>query len=318
WETSEQIDLGFDLRLFRNRLTFSADWYKKSTKDLLVIGAPVSTIAGFSASPFNAGSIKNTGFEFDLGWQDNIKDFSYGVRVNLSTTKNKVTKIADNVERINGTEAEPITMFEAGQPAWYFYGYKYLGADPQTGEPVFEDRNNDGVIGYDDKTYIGKGIPDFAYGITLNAAWKGIDLLVFGRGVAGVDIFNRYENSTFATNRMTHFTQDRWTTSNPSGKYPRATSTVQKNFVKSDAYVFNGSYFKIKQIQLGYTLPKNLLKKTHIIENLRVYGSLEDFFTFTSYPGYDPEIVGTGNAAGTDYGAYPTAKKVIVGLNVTF
>ena len=320
WETSEQFDLGFDVRLLKGRLSMSADYYHKNTKDLIVAGAKMSNIAGFASSPINAGSLNNKGFEFELGWKDNIGDFSYGVRANLTTLKNKVTKVYDTVDAIDGASlafSSVLTRFEKGLPAWYFYGYQYEGVNPENGQPIYTDFSKDGQIGEDDKTYIGKGIPDYTYGITLNAAWKGIDLMVFGSGVGGVNIFNLYDVSTaFTNNILTCYTDDRWTPDHTNATMPIA-SADQKMFLASTAHVFNGSYFKIKQIQLGYTLPEKIMQKIKM-ERIRAYCSLENFFTFSDYPGYDPEVVGAGNAAGIDMGLYPSSKKIVFGLNVTF
>ncbi len=319
WETSEQLDLGIDLSLFGNRLTVSADWYDKETKDLLISGVKLSNTTGFSPSPINAGALSNKGVELEIGWQDHIGDFSYGIRGNMTTLKNKVKAVHENLSVVPGAgliSGTVFTRFEKGYPAWYFYGYQYEGVDPQTGDPVFKDINGGGVSD-SDKTMIGKGIPDFTYGITLNAAWKGIDMVVFGSGVQGVDIYNVYDpNPEYIYNRLTVFTQDRWSQSNPNGTNPRAYADISR-LNNSSYMVFDGSFFKIKQIQLGYTFPKSLLSKIRL-ENLRMYASLENFITFTKYPGWDPEVTGFGSAMGLDYGAYPNSRKVLFGLNITF
>ena len=301
----------------------NADYYRKETKDLIVSGATLSNIAGYPSSPINAGSITNRGFEFELGWQDNIGDFSYGVRANLTTLKNKVTKVYDTVDAINGsaiisdTKICVLTKFEKDQPAWYFYGLKYEGVNRENGEPIYWDKNGDGMIGDEDRTYIGKGIPDITYGITVNAAWKGVDLMVFGSGVSGVDIYNMYDTTfQYANNRLTYFTSDRWTPENTNGSMPKA-NINHTNFLYSSASVFSGAYFKIKQIQLGYTLPQALLNKISF-QKARLYCSLENFFTFSDYIGFDPEVTGAGNAMGVDFGMYPSSKKVVFGLNITF
>ena len=319
WETSEQLDLGVDLAFFGNRLTLGFDWYDKKTKDLLISGVKLSNTTGFSPSPINAGALSNRGVELELGWQDHVGDFSYGIRGNLTTLRNEVTAVHENLSVVPGAglvNGTVFTRFEKGYPAWYFYGYKYTGVDPLTGDPVFEDINGGGISD-SDKTMIGKGIPDLTYGITLNAAWKGIDLVVFGSGVQGVDIYNVYDpNSEYLYNRLTCFTENRWSVANPSGTNPRAYADIAR-LNNSSYMVFDGSFFKIKQIQLGYTFPKSLLEKIHL-ENLRLYASLENFFTFTKYPGWDPEVTGFGNAMGLDYGAYPNSRKVLFGLNITF
>jgi len=316
WETSEQTDLGLDARFLGGRLTFSMDWFNKTTKDLIVEGLVPSTIMGVTASPMNAGNIRNTGFEFELGWSDQVgKDFSYSIRGNLSTLKNKVTKIHETATYISSTVAP--TRFEVGQPAWYFYGYKFSGINSTTGEPEFENLDDDPTIGDGDKTYIGKGIPDLTGGITLTASWKGIDLLVFGTGSYGNSILCSLNSTSGAYNKLTYFTEDRWTPTHTTATQPRAGANGLDKYAISSASVFDGSYFKIKQIQLGYTLPKNVLQKIRM-DNLRIYASLDDFFTFASYPGFDPEITGIGQSLGVDSGSYPTSKKVVFGLQLTF
>lgn len=320
WETSEQTNIGIDSRFFNNRLSFSADWFLKETKDLIVTGITPSTVVGNTASPVNAGNISNTGFEFEIGWQDYAGDFSYGIRGNLSTLKNKVTHIHETLSAIDGATFHSygaITRFEVGKPAWYFYGYKSDGIDPETGNPKFKDLDNNGTIDDKDKTMIGKGMADINYGITLTAAWKGLDLIVFGTGSAGNDIYCCLNRPDYTLNKLTYFTENRWRTTNTAGTTPKAGATDMDKYMTSDACVFSGAYFKIKQIQLGYTFPQRWMKKIKV-ENLRIYASLDDFFTFTKYPGFDPEITGAGNALGVDKGNYPTSKKVVAGLSITF
>ncbi len=320
WETSEQTNIGVDARLFNGRLSFTADWFNKETKDLIVTGITPSTVVGNTASPVNAGNITNKGFEFELGWTDRIGDFGYSVRGNIATLRNKVTYIHETLNAIDGTSFHTygaITRFEKGHPAWYFYGYEFAGINPETGDPTFVDRNNDGSITDADKTEIGKGMPDFTYGLTLTANWKGLDLIVFGAGSQGNDIYCCLNRSDFTLNKLTYFTEDRWRPNHTNGSMPAAGAAEMDKFITSTASVFDGSYFKIKQIQLGYTIPQNWTRKA-FIDNLRVYCSLEDFFTFTKYKGFDPEVTGVGSALGVDKGSYPNAKKVVVGLNVTF
>lgn len=320
WETSEQINIGIDARFLNNRLTLSADYFNKKTKDLIVSGIKASTVVGNTFSPVNAGNVTNKGLEIELGWQDKIGDFSYSIRGNIATLKNEVTHIHESLAAIDGTSLltyGAITRFEVGKPAWYFYGYDYIGVDDATGEPLFRDLNGDGKINENDMTDIGKGIADFTYGLTLTAAWKGIDFIVFGTGSQGNDIYSCLNRVDYNVNQLTFFTKDRWTTNNPHGSMPRANATDYTKFMKSSGSVLDGSYFKIKQIQLGYTFPKSLTKKAYI-ENLRLYASLEDFFTFTSYPGFDPEVTGVGSALGVDKGSYPNSKKVVLGVSLTF
>lgn len=320
WETSEQTNIGIDTRFFNNRLSFSADWFNKTTKDLIVTGITPSTVVGNTASPINAGNISNTGLELELGWQDNIGDFSYGVRGNLSTIRNKVTYIHESLDAIDGTTFHTygaVTRFEVGRPAWYFYGYEFTGIDENTGNPTFKDISGDGQITEDDKTMIGKGMADITYGITLTAAWKGIDLIVFGTGTQGGDIYSCLNRSDYTLNKLTCFTENRWKTTNTKGTTPKAGAADMDKYMTSSAVVFDGSYFKIKQIQLGYTFPQKWMNRIKV-QNLRIYASLDDFFTFTKYPGFDPEVTGVGSGLGVDKGSYPTSKKIVAGLSITF
>ncbi len=321
WETSEQLNFGVDLRMFRDRLSLSVDYFKKTTKDLIVTGIVPSLLAGNTASPMNAGDVQNKGLEFELGWQDNIKDFKYSIKANIATLKNEVTYLHPTLERLSSTSSAGIGImnyFEEGHPIWYLRGYQCTGIDPETGDPIFADLNEDGIIGDEDQTEIGSAIPDFTYGITLNAAWKGIDLTIFGAGSQGNDVFVGWDRtSRMKANNLTEFYNGRWTQAGDQAEYARANPSNYDKYLKSSKYVFDGSYFKIKQIQLGYTLPQNLLKKVYL-SNLRLYCSLEDFFTFTKYPGFDPEFTATGNAMGLDRGQYPGSKKIVFGLNVTF
>lgn len=322
WETSEQINVGIDARFLNDRLTFSVDYFDKKTKDLLVSGTTPSLIIGGSTSPMNAGNVSNKGWEFELGWRDRIGSFNYGVRANLATLKNKVTYIDPSITRLSGVNfhTSTITYFEEGYPVYYFRGYKFKGVDPATGDPTFYDLDESGDLNDGDLAYIGDAIPDFTYGITLTAGWKGFDLTVFGTGSQGNDIFNCINRPDFAaSNKLREvFYDNRWTASNPNGSVPRAGATNMDKYQISDALVYDGSFFKIKQIQLGYTFPKKWMKKL-CVGNLRVYGSLDDFFTFTKYPGFDPEAAANSTSGmGIDKGSYPCSKKVVLGFNIEF
>lgn len=322
WETSEQIDIGLDARLFNDRLTLSVDWYDKKTKDLLVSGTTPSLIVGGTVSPINAGNVSNRGWEVELGWRDRVGDFSYSVRGNIATLKNKVTYLDPSLVRLPGEyfHNTPITYFEKGYPIYYFRGYKFAGVDPATGDPTFEDLDGSGDLSDGDLTYIGNAIPDFTYGITLTAAWKGLDLTVFGTGSHGNDIFNcinKFDRQ--ASNKLKEvFYDNRWTPQNTSGTVPRANANNMDKYQFSDAMVYDGSFFKIKQIQIGYSFPKQWLRKIYV-SNLRIYCSLDDYFTFSKYPGFDPEAATNATAGmGVDKGSYPGSKKVVFGLNIEF
>lgn len=322
WETSEQLDLGFDVRLFDGRFSLSADYYNKKTKDLILSNVVPSLIVGNTASPMNAGNIVNKGFELELGWNDDIKDFSYGIKGTLGYNHNEVTYIHPSldsgIEGINWSTISSVTRFKVGHPAWYLYGYKFTGMDPETGNPQFEDINGDGQISDADRTDIGKGMPDITYGITLNAKWKNLDMIVFGQGSAGSDIIVASGRSDRVTNLLVANTENAWMPNNHNGDKPNPSNSNYSKYMISSGNVWSGDYFKIRQIQLGYTLPKTVVGKIGL-NNLRMYVSLENFFTFTSYPGMDPESVGTTwpTSRGVDFGSYPSSKKVMFGLNVT-
>lgn len=321
WETSEQIDLGLDIRAFKNRLSIGFDYYEKKTKDLLVsITPPYET--GVASTAVNAGNVSNKGLEFELSWSEKIKDFSYSINGNLATLNNKVTYLDPSISRINGASfhtQQGITVFEEGYPVWYMRGYQFQDIDNATGDPVFVDTNNDGSITDDDKVMLGSGIPDFTYGITINASYKSFDLTLFGTGSEGNEIYNCLTRIDRPRgNRLSIFYDDRWTPTNTEASKPRPNANGEDKYWISSDGVMDGSFFKVKQIQLGYTLPKRISKKVNM-NNLRVFASVEDAIVLTSYPGFDPEAsAGSSMLLGVDKGSYPNSMKALFGINVTF
>ncbi|MBQ3657563.1 MAG: TonB-dependent receptor [Bacteroidales bacterium] len=318
WEKSEQIDLGADFRFLRDRLTVGLDWYKKTTKDLLV-DAPTMPESGVSSKTINAGEIENRGFEMELTWKDKIGDFNYSVSGNMATLHNEATYLDESIQRIKGGDVSGSNQvmacyFEKGEPLWYMRGYKYAGI-ASDGKAQYYDK--DGNIttepNTEDMTNVGSGLPKLTYGITLNAEYKGFDLTIFGAGAAGNDIYYGLYRTGY--NNIAKGIYEDF----KDGKYPAADKIQGDNhFWSSSAMVFSGAYFKIKQIQLGYTLPKHLVQKA-FMQNVRAYISLDDFFTFTKYPGLDPETcTASYNCPGLDKGAYPNMKKVVLGFTVTF
>ena len=323
WETSEQIDLGLDARLLGDRLTVGLDYYDKRTKDLLV-SVTTPPELGVGSTIINGGGVLNRGFEFELGWKDSAGDFHYSINANLSTLHNEVTYLPAGVPRIESSDAQSTnyqirTAFEPGYPVWYLLGYIYDGVDEKTGDYILRDVNDDGKINSDDMTYIGKGNPDLTYGININLAWKGFDFSLYGAGVAGNSIMPVLHRTGFK-NTLRYYSEVSRTKANPNGYYPHPSKTEGKyDFWSSSANVFKGDFFRIKQMQLGYTLPSNITRKA-AISALRFYVSLDDFFTFTSYPGLDPETASTNSTSGSglDWGSYPTMQKLILGVNLTF
>ena len=347
WETSRQLDFGLDARLFNNRLTIGLDWYNKDTDGLLVQVSPAMEVGvpffqegewGMSPTPkakttVNAGAVNNRGFEVELGWRDQIGDFGYSINANASWLKNKMTYLDPLVGRltggtVQGTHLTPVC--EEGMPLWFMEGYHAEGIDNE-GRVIYTDYavNEDGVKervgttvspGDDDRVYIGKGIPDLTYGLTINLNWKNFDLSIFGNGVAGNNIFpTAYRVDRPQCNTYAYYWKNSWKKAGDeaTAKYPAAKYWTEHS-ISSSLNVFDGSYFKIKQIQLGYTLPQNLTKK-FFISNLRVFAMLDNYITFTKYFGLDPETATTGGAQlGFDKGNYPTAKSIIFGVNVEF
>ncbi len=322
WETSVQTDLGLDLRMFNNRLTIGVDWFNKDTRDLLVNISPVAEV-GISSTTVNAGSVNNTGWEFEIGWQDTIGDFHYSINGNLSTLKNRVTYLEPSVGHQKGSSFGNMkfsTWFEEGYPVWFFRGYQYAGTDAD-GQPLYYTAPDaDGVVGTTtapvdaDMSYMGSALPPVTFGLTLRFEWKGLDFTAFGTGAAGHQLMPcvyRVDHSQI--NSLVYFY-------NECGKsLPKIENILTKEFWSSSAVVFRGDYFKIKQIQLGYTLPKKWTKKI-FINDLRIYASMDDWFVITKYPGFDPETASTGSTSGMglDKGSYPNSKKLMFGVNITF
>ncbi len=323
WETSEQIDLGIDLRFFDSRLNFSADWFNKKTKDLiLTTGVTVPASAGAEAPVMNGGSVVNRGWEFESGWKDNIGDLNYSINANFSSLHNEVTSINSTVTRYTDNALQSygdLTAFEVGHPVWYLWTYHCEGIDPETGNAIIADTDGSGSIDVEDKIEAGSGLPDFQYGITLSADYRNFHLTVFGQGVGGNQIFRA--TGPYQQNTIKYFYDRTWTESTAqTATMSPMNSGNYGYYIVSDAFVFDADYFKIKQIRLGYDLPSSLLKKIKL-NNVQFYMSLEDWFCFSSYKnvGMDPSAsANSSTGIGIDYGTYPNYKKTVFGINVTF
>ena len=316
WETLEQLDFGIDARMFNNRLTATIDFFNKQTKDLL-FNVSVPPELGVSSTMANGGNVLNRGWEFDLGWRDSIGDFSYGISGNLTLLHNEVISLAEGAAPTYRSDASSTnyqirTAFEPGYPIWYLNGFVYEGIDEE-GKPKIQDVNGDGEYGPADMQFIGQTTPKFTYGI------NGFDFALYGAGLGGNSILPVMHRTGWKNNLKWYLDNSR-TPENPNGTLP-SPDKVQGDYVywSSTANLFKGDYFRIKQMQLGYTLPAKITRKV-AISNLRFYVSLDDYFTFTKYPGLDPETASTNNTsgAGLDWGSYPTMKKLIFGVNVTF
>jgi TonB-linked SusC/RagA family outer membrane protein len=321
WETSTQLDLGLDARFLDNRLSLGVDFYNKITDDLLIQVSPVMEVGSTANQTINAGSIMNRGLEIELGWRDQIGDFGYSVSGNMGFLKNEVTYLDQAVDRVPGriTQGTKMsTICEQGYPLWYILGYKTDGFKSD-GSIKYVDANGDGGFDDNDRVCLGSAIPSFTYGFTINMNWKNFDFTVFGTGVSG----NKISQQSFRSDRpfcntYSYYWENSWKEGNEANaKFPAAKFWTQEAF-SSDLNVFSGAYFKIKQIQLGYTVPKKYTAKAQMSQ-VRLFASLENYFTFTNYFGLDPETATTGgNAAAFDMGTYPTSKQFIMGINVSF
>lgn len=341
WETTSQTDIGFDLRGFDNRFTFGFDYYHKVTEDLLTPSSPpLST--GYPAPYANAGDVTNTGLEFELGWRDTTNGgFTYGINLNMTTLKNEVTYLNPLLDRVDGADLPTlgtITSFERGLPVWFYRGYKtngifqnqaeidtYLNSlgnvttwSPQPGEPIVVDANGDGDITDQDKTYIGDPHPDFMLAATFDFEYKNFDLRVFMQGAFGHENFMALARTDRPfSNRPAFFFEDRWTGEGSTNSFPKATYS-DPIFYSSDLLVQDGSYLKVKQIQLGYNFESKVVEKLKM-KDLRLFVSLDDFFVFTKYDGIDPEVGSySNNSQGIDRGMYPNPSRFMTGLTVTF
>ena len=340
WEESEQTDLGVDLGFLNNALTFSVDYYIKKTNGM-ILEMPIPSYVGETKPLGNVGDMQNSGFEFELGYKWNVSDAHFAVKGNATYLKNELKNLGndsgykdlDGIQGISGGG----TRGSNGQPFPYFFGYKtkgvfqnmdevraYVNKDGNMimpnavpGDTRFVDVNGDGQISAADRTNIGNGTPDWTFGLNFNADWKGFDFNVFFQGVAGADVFDATYRSDVFSGNYPSWMLGRWTGEGTSNKYPRLATGDATNWLVSDLYVCDGSYLRLKNITLGYTLPKSLTRKL-TIERLRFYVQAENLITWTKYWGYDPEISSGATSLGVDRGVYPQARTYTVGVNVSF
>ncbi|MEI7499597.1 MAG: TonB-dependent receptor [Bacteroidota bacterium] len=339
WEQTSQLNIGFEATFFES-LTLVFDWFNKNTSGMLQPVILPGYVGAAGAPTGNVGSMTNKGVELELGYSKKLGQFDLKFSGNASYLKNEVTDLG-TVNYISGatfqSSAYEISRLAVGQPIGAFYGFETLGIfqsesqvqgyvdkngkmiqpNAKAGDFKFSDLNEDGKIDANDRTFIGDPTPTWSYGFTINAGFKGIDLLVFCQGVAGNDVFNAMRRLDIPTANWTSDALGRWTGAGTSTTYPRLViGDPNGNFSKpSNFFLTNGSYFRFKTIQLGYTLPKNLVNKAGM-QLVRVYVSANNLFTFTKYNGYDPEI--GGSSYGIDRGVYPQARSFMVGLSVTF
>lgn len=342
WETSEQTDIGLDLQLLDNKINFTFDYYIKTTKDQIINKTIPGTVGSNSnIQPVNGGTVQNRGIELSLAYNDNIGDLSYSASANIAFNNNEVTSTSGGapIQGASYSTYGVISRYEEGFPVAYFWGYKtdgifqnqaevdahtnsdgtLLQPNAQPGDVRFVDRDNNGTIDDKDRTMIGNPTPKATYGVNLSANYKGFDFSFFLQGVYGNDIFNGLKRHDLTSSNMPAYFLGRWTGEGSTNELPRFSwSDPNGNWTRvSDLYIENGAYARIKNLQIGYTLP---LKQWNVpVNKARIYVAFDNLVTFTKYRGYDPEI-GARSALdiGVDRGIYPQPRTYRMGLNVTF
>lgn len=343
WEQTSQSNVGFEATLI-NSLYVNFDWFKKVTTGILGYPRIPAYVGAISNPAANVADMQNTGLELEMGYATKIGEVNFSLNGNITHLKNKVTYLGDGVEFIDAGAAGfqsstyPLTRTIVGQPAFSFYGFKTQGIfqnqeevngyvnsegkviqpDAKPGDFKWEDKNDDGSITEADRSVIGNPTPNLIYGLTLNADFKGFDMVVFGQGAAGNKIFQGLRRLDIANANYQTKALGRWTGEGTSNDYPRLVNgDPSRNFSNpSDFHLEKGDYFRIKIVQLGYTLPRSLVNKAGL-ERVRIYLMAENLITFTKYTGYDPEI-GGGNILSIDRGYYPQAKSFMAGVNLSF
>ncbi len=339
WEESIQTDLGFDLGMWGNRFTATVDFYIKDASGMLM-EMQVPSYAGDSAPTGNVGSMRNTGVEFDLGWRDHIGDLNYGFKFNASYNKNVLTKLANDATYITTSSHKigTLTRGDVGEVFPYFWGWKTDGVfqnwdeinayvnqegnliqpNAQPGDFRWVDVNRDGKINDDDRTKLGKGIPDWTYGFTFTIDWKGIDYSMLLQGQLGAQTLNVTRRTDLYYINLPKSILNRWTGEGSTNQYPRfCFDSANENYRVSDYWMEDASFLRARNIQLGYTLPQNLTSKV-FVSRLRLYAQVENAFTLTKYTGCDPEVSGGFREVGVDRGVYPQNRTFTFGINVTF
>lgn len=341
WEETSQLNIGFDAKLFNN-VSVAFDWYKKETTGILQAVTIPGYVGAIGSPTGNVADMENTGIDLELGYSKQFNDLNVSLNGNVSYLENEVTFLGNGVDFLSGgasiqNSTFPITRTQVGEPVNSFYGFRTNGIfqnqeeintytnsdgtiiqpDARPGDFKWVDIDDDGDIDSDDRGFLGSSIPKFSFGLTLNLDYKNFDFMVFGQGAAGNKIFQGLrrldiENANYQTSVL-----GRWVGEGTSNTHPRLTiSDTNNNFSNpSDFYLEDGDYFRIKTLQVGYTVPNDVLSK-YGIDRLRIYFTAENLLTFTKYSGYDPEI--GGGIFGIDRGYYPQARTNQLGINLQF
>ncbi|MGC9352230.1 MAG: SusC/RagA family TonB-linked outer membrane protein [Mariniphaga sp.] len=345
WEESEQFDVGVDFKFLNNKIDVNTDYFIKTTNNLLIGNIPVSGIIGVAAPgaagpTVNAGTVRNSGFEFAVGYRDNItSDLNFRINYNITTLKNEVLEVNNGSGFVEGGSfgvGQPLpARMEVGLPIGYFYGYKTdglfqsqaevdahpsqtaLGANAAPGDIRFVDVTKDGILNSDDRTNIGNPIPDATMGLNISINYKGFDFVTYAYASVGNDMVRNYERVQPNANKLST-NLNRWTGPGTSNTVPRLTTAATANTIFSDYYVEDASFLRIQNMQLGYTIPRSLTGKIGV-EQLRLFTSVSNLYTFTNYTGYDPAAsTGAPIGSGFDSGFYPAARTYTFGLNLNF
>ena len=321
WETTEQLDIGFDLGFKKNLFTITADYYIKNTKDLLNTVTLPSSL-GFTRTIQNVGEVQNKGLELGLIAQLFTGTFKWDLNTNISFNRNQVVKLYNGEDILGGFVSvvalqDNANILREGRPIGQFWGYVEDGYDGN-GKIKYKDLEPDGKLTIADKTYIGDYNPDFIYGLNSNMSYKNFELNIFLQGSYGNDIFN-LGSVTYAydfvsgLNMVKEVLYNSWTPSNTNAKYPIISRNTTVNI--SDRFIEDGSYLRLKNIQLSYNFPVQSLK-LNLIQSLQVYMSGQDLLTLTKYSGWDPEVNSQG--FGIDNKSYPMSKSITFGVRARF
>jgi TonB-linked SusC/RagA family outer membrane protein len=339
WEETSQLNIGMDIQFLRH-FNASIDWFHKKTSDMLLEIA-VPAFVGNAGPIGNIATLENRGFEFELGYNQQIGEVQLSLNGNFSTIQNKITYLGDDKEFLPGQTYGPqgleITRTQIGHAFGSFFGLRTDGIfqnqqevdnykdkdgnviqpNAKPGDLRFVDLNGDGIIDNNDRTIMGNPTPKFTYGFTAQAKWRSFDLMVFGQGIQGNDVMNLIRRFDLPMANWTKHALNRWIGEGSTNEHPRMTiSDPNKNYSQSsDFFLEDGSYFRIKTIQLGYQLPQSITRKAGI-QKARVYVMANNLLTFTKYRGFDPEI--GGDSFGVDRGIYPQPRAFFVGLNLGF
>lgn len=341
WETSHQYNVGIDFELFKGEFGGSLDWYYKVTDNMLVRESLPSSV-GYAATPWiNNGSVLNTGIDLELFYRKQYKDWGFDVTLNGGYLHNEVLSLVSPM--IGGLVNDSVyaTRTEVGHPIGSFYMYEMegifqdemeillhanQGADVKVGDVAYKDNYEDGVIDDRDRAFVGSAIPKFTAGLNLGANWKGFDFSMFFQGAFGQKIYVQYLNDSEGFYRgfptTLRYFNEHWTPENPSTTQPRAAWGATQNRKVSTRFLEDGSYMRLKNVQLGYTFK---MPESWSVSHLRAYIAASNLLTLTKYTGLDPEMTVNANstsegdrANGIDWGNYPVAKSVTLGLNLTF